>query len=128
MLPALQHTATSAKHRRETTGAMHAGPTILLQLLLPVSQQPEKEASEAGPSAPSADCHAVQPGKFVMVKKHEKVRKSGNKHGKLADKVHGPYILHHFTDSSQQVAMLQDAADNFDKQRTADLRIYCGTR
>ncbi|KAL0027752.1 hypothetical protein WJX77_002875 [Trebouxia sp. C0004] len=32
----------------------------------------EKEASEAGPSAPRADRHAVQPGDFVMVKKHEK--------------------------------------------------------
>ncbi|KAL0027857.1 hypothetical protein WJX77_010987 [Trebouxia sp. C0004] len=65
---------------------------------------------------------------FVMVKNHEQVRKSGNKHGKLANKVHGPYILHHFTDSSQQVAVLQDAADKLYKQRAAGLCIYRGTR
>ncbi len=67
----------------------------------PTSAYLSAEASEAGPSAPRADRHAVQPGDFVMVKKHEKVRRSGNKDGKLADKVYGPYILHHFTDSSQ---------------------------
>ena len=88
----------------------------------------EAGPSEAGPSNPLADRHAVQPGDFVMVRKHEKVRKSGNKHGKLADKVHGPYILHHFTDSSRQVAILQDAANNIYKQRAADLSVYRGTR
>ncbi len=93
----------------------------------PTSAYLPAEASQAGPSAPRADRHAVQPGDFVMVKKHEKVCKSGDKHGKLADKVHGPHILHYFTDSSQQVAVLQDAADNLYKHLTADPCIY-GTR
>ena len=38
--------------------------------------------------------HAMQIGDFVLVKKHEKVRVSGNKRGKLASKVDGPFILH----------------------------------
>ena len=69
---------------------------------------------------------SVQVGDFVLVRKHEKVRTSGNRKGKLADKVEGPFMLHAFTDASKLVAVLVDAEDSYFKKRTADLCVYKG--
>ena len=69
---------------------------------------------------------SVQVGDFVLVRKHEKVRTSGNRKGKLADKVDGPFMLHAFTDASKLVAVLVDAEDSYLKKRTADLCVYKG--
>ena len=69
-------------------------PLPTAPVVTPTAARPlAPDASEAGPSAPPADRYAVQLEDFVMVRKHEKVRRSGNKHGKLADKAHGPYLL-----------------------------------
>ena len=70
---------------------------------------------------------AVQVDDFVLVRKYEKVRTSGNKRGKLADKVEGPFILTAFTDASMLMAVLADAEGTLFKKRTADLCVYKGT-
>ncbi len=75
----------------------------------------------------SADTCHVQKGDFVLVRKHEKVRKSGSKKGKLADKVTGPFLVHEFTDFTKRMTILQDAEGLLFKKPTSDLSVYRGT-
>lgn len=68
----------------------------------------------AGLSTPTpAASHTLQAGDYVLEKKHEKIRRTGDKTGKLADKVEGPFYLHSFTDDSRQIAYLHDFRGDF---------------
>lgn len=118
-----------------TPATAPAAPTSTPSFANPVPTL-EPSMALAGPSTsvapiiavPTNPAHtpSVQIGDFVLVRKHEKVRTSGNRKGKLADKVEGPFVLHTFTDASKLVAVLVDAEDHYFKKRTADLCVYRG--
>ena len=78
-------------------------------------------------TAPAAR-YAVQVGDFVVAKRHEKVRRDGNKVGKLATIVEGPFLLHSFTDETRQVAKVQDGNFDLYKYSTSHLSVYRGTQ
>ena len=118
-----------------TPAKTQAAPTSTAVFATPVPTL-EPSMALAGPSTsvapiitvptPPAYTPSVQIGDFVLVCKHEKVRTSGNRKGKLADKVEGPFMLHAFTDASQLVAVPVDAEDHYFKKCTADLCVYKG--
>ena len=93
---------------------------------LPVTVTGYRGSTQVSTSVPSVCCMAVRSHcqrvlyTLFQVRKHEKVRRSGHKHKRLADKGHGPCTLHHFIDDCKQLAILHDAADDLHKQRTAD--------
>ncbi|KAL3131482.1 hypothetical protein ABBQ38_007789 [Trebouxia sp. C0009 RCD-2024] len=128
-----------------TASAADKGKNVVASVVLPpvhivappADHIPEPSMALATPSSSAAvtpivtsvpaSNTSVQVGDFVLVRKHEKVRTSGNKKGKLADKVDGPFILHAFTDAARLVAVLVDAEGTLFKKRTADLGVYRGT-
>ena len=61
---------------------------------------------------------------FVVVKVHKLVRKEGDRKGKLAPKVEGPYRVAGFTDDSKQMAIFEDADGQTWTRGVADLSLW----
>ena len=102
-------------------------------VLVPPTPDPSLAlAPAAAPLSDSVPSSSTSPppiavGQYVLVRKHEKVRTSGAKKGKLADKLDGPFLLNAYTDASYQMSILEDSNGMLFKKRSADVCLYHGT-
>lgn len=90
------------------------------------ADQTAQLALPAGSKRSTSEANRVRAGDFVLVKVHARGRGTVKAYGKLAPKTEGPHYLASFTDSTEDMAVIEDAEGKSWKRKTSDLSIYAG--
>lgn len=110
-----------------------SAPTVSLPVTIENTPTPNKQATPNSPCKRTSDAPShskrrnkteLQVDDFIVVKVHKLVRKEGDRKGKLAPKVEGPYMVAGFTDENKQVAIIKDADGQTWTRRVVDLSLW----